>query len=105
MQRTGLMQRFRNAAWKAWLGAALAACLLLAESFALAHELDRAAHDSGQACAVCVGAASFGAAAAPVPFSFEAAVGEVSIAVALFAVFVSVAPTRRYARGPPAVSF
>ncbi len=47
MQQPGTMQRFRTATWKTWLGGVLAVCLLLAESFALTHELDTAAHDNG----------------------------------------------------------
>jgi len=99
------MRRFRDAAWKTWLAAALAACLLLAESFALAHELDRAAHDSGQACTVCIGAASFGAGAVSAPFTLEPAIVAATVAVAVLVAFRSFAPTRRYARGPPTVSF
>lgn len=105
MQRTSLMQRYRNATWKTWLGAALAVWLLLAESFALTHELDTAAHDNGQACAVCVGAASFGAGAVSAPVHFEPAIATSFVVVAAGIVFFSVVPTRRYARGPPAVSF
>jgi hypothetical protein len=99
------MHRFRAAAWKTWLGAALAVWLLLAESFAIAHELDAAAHDNGQACAVCVSAASFGAGAAAVPFHFEAVVTAATVVVAVLLAFSSVTPGRRYARGPPVVSF
>ncbi len=39
-----LMRRCRNATWKTWLGAALAVWLLLAESFAVTHPFDSAAH-------------------------------------------------------------
>ena len=99
------MQRFRTATWKTWLGAALAVWLLLAESFALTHELDTAAHDNGQACAVCVGAASFGAGAVSAPVHFEPTIATSFVVVAAGIVFLSVVPTRRYARGPPAVSF
>ena len=98
------MQRFRDAAFKTWLGAALAICLLLAESFALAHELD-AAHDNGQVCAVCVGAHSFGAGNVAVPVHFEPAKSTAFVVVAAGFVFLSLVPTRRYARGPPEVSF
>jgi len=105
MQQPGTMQRFRNATWKTWLGAALAVCLLLAESFALTHELETAAHDNGQACAVCVGAASFGAGAVSTPVHFEPTIAASFVVVAAGIVFRSLVPTRRYARGPPVVSF
>jgi hypothetical protein len=105
MQQSGTMQRFRAATQKTWLGAALAVGLLLAESFALTHELDTAAHDSGQACAVCVSAASLGAGAVSAPVHFEPTIATSFVVVAAGIVFRSVVPTRRYARGPPAVSF
>ena len=105
MHRKGALQRFRNAAGKTWLGAALAVSLLLAESFALTHEFDTAAHDNGQACAVCVGAASFGVGAVSAPLHFEPTISTSFVVVATGIVFLSVVPTRRYARGPPAVSF
>lgn len=104
MQRS-VLQRCRGATWKSWLGAALTVWLLLAESFAIAHQYDSAAHANGQACAVCVGAASFSAGAVPTPLAFEPAVFGAVLVAAVVLVFVSVVPTRRYARGPPAVSF
>jgi hypothetical protein len=104
MQQRGRVQR-GTAAWQTWLGGALAVLLLLAESFALTHELDTAAHDNGQACAVCVGAASLGAAAVAAPVHFEPPRSVAAAAAAVFAVLPSVAPTREFARGPPAVSF
>jgi len=99
------MQRLRTATWKTWLGAALAVWLLAAETFAFAHQLDTAAHDNGQACAVCIGAATFGAGAVSVPFTFEPTVVPTAVVAAVFVGFSSVTPTRRYARGPPIVSF
>lgn len=105
MQRKGTMQRFRNAASKTWLGAALAVSLLLAESFAFTHELDAAAHDNGQVCAVCVGAASLGAGAVAAQYHFAPVIAAAAIVVAVLVAFSSVIPNRRYARGPPAISF
>lgn len=105
MQQMGTMRRFRNAASKAWLGAALVVSMLLAESFAFAHELDAAAHDNGQVCAVCVGAASLGAGAVAVPFHFEPVIAVTAIVITVLVALSSVIPNRRYARGPPAVSF
>lgn len=99
------MHRFRNAASKTWLGAALALSLLLAESFAFTHELDTAAHDNGQVCAVCVSAASFGAANVTAAMHFEPAIATSFVVATAGSVFLSVVPTRRYARGPPSVSF
>jgi hypothetical protein len=99
------MQCFRNATWKTWLGVALAAWLLVAESFALAHQSDSTSHANGQDCAVCMGAASFGAGAVSVPVHFEPSIAAAFIVVTAGIVFLSAVPTRRYARGPPAVSF
>jgi hypothetical protein len=105
MQSKGTLQRFRNATWKTWLGAALVGWLLAAEAFAFAHQLDAAAHDNGQVCAVCVGAASFGAGAAPVVAAFEPTITPAAVASAVAIASRSVVPARRYARGPPLVSF
>jgi VIT1/CCC1 family predicted Fe2+/Mn2+ transporter len=105
MQRLSIMQRCRRATWKTWLGAALTVWLLLAESFAIAHQYDSAAHANGQDCAICVGAASFGAAAPATPLVFAPEALAAAVVVAVVFVFVSAAPIRRYARGPPAVSF
>jgi hypothetical protein len=104
MQRW-VMQRRRQTAFRSWLGAALVLWLLLAESFAIAHQYDSAAHANGQACEVCVGAASFGAAAPPTPLVFAPAALVAVLAAAVVLGFRSVVPTRRYARGPPAFSF
>ena len=105
MRRSSLMQRYRNATWKTWLAVALAAWLLLAESFALAHQYDSTAHANGQDCAVCMSVASFGAGAVSVPVHFEPSIAAAFIVVAAGIVFLSAVPTRRYARGPPVVSF
>jgi hypothetical protein len=99
------MQRSRSAAWKTWVGAALAAWLLLAESFAIAHQYDSAAHANNQDCAVCVSAANFAAGAVSAPIHFSPAPAASLVAVAAAIVFLSVVPARRYARGPPVVSF
>ncbi|HSC14807.1 MAG TPA: hypothetical protein VLI71_06795 [Gammaproteobacteria bacterium] len=105
MQQRGTMQRFRTAASKTWLGAALAVSLLLAESFAFTHELDTATHANGEVCAVCVSAASFGAANAGAALRIEPAIATSFVVAAAGIVFLSVVPTRPYARGPPSVSF
>jgi hypothetical protein len=99
------MRRCREAAWKKWLGAALVVWLLLAESLAVTHPLDQAAHADGQPCAVCVGAASFGAAAVPETPTFAPIIAAAVVAAAVALVLRSAVPARRYARGPPAVSF
>ena len=105
MPQASVLQRCRNATWKAWLWVALAAWLLLAESFAIAHEYDSAAHPNGQTCAVCVSAASLGAGDVAVPTHFEPAIATSFVVAAAVVVVSSVVPTRRYARGPPVVSF
>ncbi len=99
------MQGRRNAAWKTWLGAALALWLLLAESFAVVHPFDQAAHTDGQPCAVCLSIANLGAAAvaADLGLALDAAAPLLADVVTLF--FFSAVPVRRHARGPPPVSF
>ena len=104
MQRS-VMKRCRQRAFKSWLGAALTLWLLLAESFAITHQYDSAAHANGQACEVCVGAASFGAAAPPTPLVFVPAALVAVLAAAVVLAFRSAVPARRYARGPPAGFF
>jgi hypothetical protein len=105
MQRQPWMRRCRSVTWKTWLGAALAVWLLTAEAFAVAHQYDSAAHGNGQACAVCVSVASFGAANVAAPVHFELARPKSFVVVAAGIVFFSVVPAHRYARGPPSVSF
>jgi hypothetical protein len=105
MRRPLLLQRYRNATSKPWLGVAFALALLLAEVFAIAHQYDAAAHANDQVCAVCVSAASFGAGNVGAAQAFEPVVAASFIVAAAGIVFRSVVPTRRYARGPPVVSF
>jgi hypothetical protein len=105
MQRKHTIQGFRTAASKTWLRAALAVLLLLGESFAVTHELDSTAHSNGEVCAVCVAAASFGAANAGAALHVEPAIAASFVVATAGVVFSSVVPTRRYARGPPSVSF
>jgi hypothetical protein len=105
MRRASVMQRFRRATWKTWLGAALAGWLLLAEAYAGTHQYDSAAHANGQACATCIGVASFGAGAVSAPVHFAPTIAASFVPVAAGIVFISVVPTRRYARGPPRASF
>jgi hypothetical protein len=105
MQRKSLMRRWRTAPWKTGLGAALVVWLLLAESLAVTHGLDRAAHGDGQPCVVCLSVADLGAGAVAADVAF---VIKASAPLSVFAVvFVLLArvPSRRYARGPPSVSF
>lgn len=105
MQQRSVMQRYRGAAWKTWLGAALAVWLLLAESFAVVHPLDQAAHSDGQPCAVCLSVANLGAGAAPAVVTLVLDAAAPLLAVVVTCSFFSAAPVRRYARGPPTVSF
>lgn len=105
MQRS-VLQRYRRTTLKSWVAAALTVWLLLAESFAIAHQYDSADHAAGQGCEVCVGAASFGAAAPAAPLVFAPVTsGAVLAAAAVSVPFVSAVPARRYARGPPVGSF
>jgi cytochrome c1 len=105
MRQQCAMQRARDATGKTWLAAALAVWLLVAESFAFAHQYDSTAHANGQSCTLCVSAASFAAGAVSAPAHFEPAIAASFVVVAAGTVFLSTVPTRRYARGPPAVSF
>ena len=105
MQRRSLMRRYRNATWKTWLGAALALWLLLAESFAVAHPFDQAAHADGQPCAVCLSVANLGAGAVGAEVGFALDVAAPLVVAAVVLVLFSAVPVRRYARGPPSVSF
>jgi hypothetical protein len=98
------MQRARGVAWKTWLAAALVVWLLLAESFAFTHQYADG-HTNNQDCAVCVGAASLGAGAVSAPVHFAPTIAASFVVVAAGIVFLSAVPTRRYARGPPVVSF
>jgi hypothetical protein len=106
MQRRSLLHRCRSAPWKTWLGTALAVWLLLAESLAVTHPFDQAAHTDGQPCAVCLSVADLGAgaAAADVGFALLDTATPVLVAVVVLVLLSSV-PVRRYARGPPSVSF
>ena len=95
------MQRFRNAASKTWLGAVFAICLRSPSRSHSRTSFDNtAAHDNGQVCAVCVGAASFRAGAVAVPFHFEPVIAAATVVIAVLVALSSAIPTRRYARGP-----
>jgi hypothetical protein len=78
---------------------------LLAASFAIAHQYDAAAHANGQTCATCVAATSFGVGNVAVSVLLAVAVATASVVVSVGIVFRCVLPGRRYARGPPRVSF
>jgi hypothetical protein len=105
MNRRAMLRECRRPAFKTWVGAALVAFFLLAESLAVTHPLDVAAHDNGKPCAVCISVTHLGhgAAAAAVAFAIETAAP--SFVATVTFVFVSIVPTRRYARGPPDLSF
>jgi CHASE2 domain-containing sensor protein len=105
MQRRSVMQRCRHAAWKTWLGAALALWLLLAESFAVTHPFDQAAHSDGQPCAVCLSVAHLGAGAVAAAVALVLDAAPPLLAVVVTLVFFAAVPLRRYARGPPYFSF
>jgi hypothetical protein len=105
MSRTNPLFWCRQPAAKTWLGALLVAVFVLAEAFAVTHSYDAAAHPSDQACTVCVSAAGFGAAAVTASAHFEPLVAAQAVAISAFVVLFSAPPARRYARGPPLVSF
>ena len=105
MQRQSLMRRCRSATWKTWLGAALAVWLLLAESFAVTHPFDQAAHTDGQPCAVCLSVAHLGTGAVTSDVGFVLDAAALLVVVAIVITLFSAVPARRYARGPPSVSF
>ncbi len=83
----------------------LVAFLLLAESLAITHPLDSAAHDNGQACTICVSLTNLGHGAASPPVELTLETATPVFVASVVAVFSSTFPSRRYARGPPAVSF
>ena len=102
---SALLRECRRPTLRSWVGAALIVSLLLAETFAFTHALDSAAHTNGQPCTVCLSVTQLGhgAVSAPAQPVLDGATPACVANVA--AVFVSIAPARRYARGPPQVSF
>jgi hypothetical protein len=104
MNRAALRE-CRRPAFKTWVGAALVAFLLLAESLAVTHPLDFAAHDNGQPCAVCVSVTHLGAAAVSTPVQLALEMVTPAFVASVAVHFVSIVPVRRYARGPPSFSF
>lgn len=104
MTRHVSLRQSSGATRRAWLGA-LAVTLLLAESLALTHPLDSAAHTNGQPCSICLSVATVGAGAVSTqtPIHLDAATPTLVAVVA--AALVSHPVQRRFARGPPAVSF
>jgi hypothetical protein len=105
MIKASPLRRFRRPTVQTWVGAVLVAALILAEALAASHEVDAAAHANGQLCTVCLSTASLCASAVAAPFHVDVVVATPLAVVATAAVSFSVVPTRRYARGPPAVSF
>jgi hypothetical protein len=99
------LRQCRRLPIKSWVGALLVVFLLLAETLAVTHAYDLAAHATGQQCAVCVGAASFDVSDVGAPVEVIASAAAPVIVLAVLAVLFSVARTLRYARGPPVVSF
>jgi hypothetical protein len=99
------LQQCRRPALRAWVGALLVAFLLLAETFAVTHPYDSAAHSNGQSCAECLLTASFGAGAVATPLTLHVPLALPLLAAVAILVLFSAAPARRYARGPPIGSF
>ncbi|HJR71308.1 MAG TPA: hypothetical protein VKA43_14795 [Gammaproteobacteria bacterium] len=105
MTKVSPLREFRRPTVQTWVGALLVAALVLAEALAVSHELDAAAHANGQPCTVCLGTASLAAGAVTTPLHFDVVVATPLAVVAVAVISFSLVPTRRYARGPPAVSF
>jgi hypothetical protein len=105
VQGNSFVHHLRAATRKPWLAAALIVLLLLAGSFAVTHPYDSAAHTNGQPCSACLSAASFSAGAVTTPVHTQIAIATPVVALVVVTALFSVVPTRRYARGPPVVSF
>lgn len=99
------LQDCRRLALRAWVAPLLVVLLLLAEAFAVTHPYDSAAHSNGQSCAECLSVASFSAGAVATPLTFPVPMAVPLFVVAVVVALFSAVPTRRYARGPPTVSF
>jgi hypothetical protein len=104
MSNATLLQQCRRPTTQTWVAALLVGLLLIVEALGATHPYD-AAHASDQPCSVCVSVASLGAAAVPTPVVFDAVVVTPTLAAGVLVSLFAVAPTRRYARGPPEVSF
>lgn len=87
------------------IGALAVLLLLIAEAFAVTHPYDSAAHDNGTPCAVCVSVATLGAAAVSSPPQLEVVITPATPIELVATTVPAAAPARRYARGPPIVSF
>lgn len=105
MSHAAPLQQCRRPAPRAWVAALLMTFLLIAETFAVTHPYDSAAHSNGQSCAECLLTASFGAGAVPTPLALDLPVTLPLLAAVAILVLFSAAPVRRYARGPPAATF
>jgi hypothetical protein len=105
MKRAAILRERRRPTPQAWVGATLVVALLLAECFAVTHPFDAAAHTDGQPCTVCLSTTNLGAGAVATPIHFELDAATPVFVATFVAALVSTAPTRRFARGPPLVSF
>jgi hypothetical protein len=85
-------------------GVALALVLLVAETFAVVHPLDLAAHSNGEPCKICVSVASVGAAAVAQPLVFEVDVALPVLVAEPSQVPVALQRVQPTARGPPIAS-
>lgn len=105
MSRAAPLQQCRRPTLRAWVAGLLVALLLLAETFAVTHPYDSAAHANGQSCAECLLTASFGAGAIATPLTLHLPAAVPLLAAVVLLALFSAAPARRYARGPPVGSF
>jgi hypothetical protein len=87
-----------------WLGAMFVLCLLGAETFAVTHPLDLAAHGTGEPCKICLSVASLGSGAVAAVAVFHLDTAAPTLTVAHGLVLLSAAPVRQSARGPPVLS-
>ena len=105
MTRNVRTRQNQRIAGSTWVGVALAVALLLAESLALTHPLDSAAHTNGQQCSICLSVAPFGAGAVSTPVAIQLDAATPAPVAAATLVRRSISVQRRFARGPPIVSF
>jgi hypothetical protein len=105
MARAGILRECRRPTRQVWVGATLVVALLLAECFAVTHPFDAAAHTDGQPCTVCLSTTNLGAGAVATPLHVELDAATPMFVATFVAALRSIVPTRRFARGPPVVSF
>jgi hypothetical protein len=89
---------------RALRGFALALVLLAAETFAVVHPVDLAAHSNGEPCKICVSVAGVGTGTVAQPFVFTVDAAPPALAAEPSLVVVAAQRVRPTARGPPLAS-